>query len=212
MIRLPPRSTLFPYTTLFRSVGIPPTCKQVPPRYGSFSTTTAFRPSSPARIAATYPPGPLPIIATSYFATRSLPSAGARTGESSFSSPQSHSKKSSRGQADKTGRRRSALRTPSQTEKKPPALTAQTAASQQTTNFNSRSPPSQPLPPYCFCGMLVARILSGMSASRAKIQRTPVLSAPRKPPVELPFVLSLYVEFALKCLLLFSLFILILAP
>src|SRR5882724_2321539 len=56
-----------------------PTCKQVPPRKGSFSTTIVFSPSSPARIAATYPPGPLPIIATSYFATRSLPSAGART-------------------------------------------------------------------------------------------------------------------------------------
>src|SRR5229473_5396648 len=51
-----------------------PTCRHVPPRNGSFSTTTVFRPSSPARIAATYPPGPLPIIATSYFATRSLPS------------------------------------------------------------------------------------------------------------------------------------------
>src|SRR6476646_2296458 len=55
-----------------------PTCRQVPPRNGSFSTTTVFSPSSPARIAATYPPGPLPIIATSYFATLSLPSAGTR--------------------------------------------------------------------------------------------------------------------------------------
>src|SRR6266849_10787047 len=132
-----------------------PTCRHVPPRYGSFSTTTVFKPSSPARIAATYPPGPLPIIATSYFATRSLPSAGARTGESSTSSPQSHSKKARGGQADKTGRRAFALRTSSQTEKKPPALTAQTAASQQTLNFNSRPPPSQPppclrpLPAYC---------------------------------------------------------------
>src|SRR5216683_6049724 len=62
-------------------VGMQPTCRQVPPRYGSFSTTTVFSPSSPARIAATYPPGPLPIIATSYFATRSLPSAAARTGD-----------------------------------------------------------------------------------------------------------------------------------
>src|SRR5215470_12960580 len=51
-----------------------PTCRQVPPRYGSFSTTIVFSPSSPARIAATYPPGPLPIIATSYFATLDLPS------------------------------------------------------------------------------------------------------------------------------------------
>src|SRR5205823_8256265 len=54
-----------------------PTCRQVPPRNGSFSTTLVFRPSSPARIAATYPPGPLPIIATSYLATRSLPVAQA---------------------------------------------------------------------------------------------------------------------------------------
>src|SRR5438046_9490861 len=53
-----------------------PTCKHVPPRNGSFSTTTVFSPSSPARIAATYPPGPLPIIATSYFATLNLPSVG----------------------------------------------------------------------------------------------------------------------------------------
>src|ERR1700687_4073767 len=123
-----------------------PTCRQVPPRKGSFSTTTVFRPSSPARIAATYPPGPLPIIATSYFATRSLPSAGARTGESSTSSPQSHSKKARGSQADKTGRRPFALRMPSQTEKKPPALTAQTAASQQTSNFSSHPPLEQPPP------------------------------------------------------------------
>src|SRR6266478_5106309 len=61
-----------------------PTCRQVPPRKGSFSTTTVFSPSSPARIAATYPPGPLPIIATSYFATRSLPSTGARTGDQTW--------------------------------------------------------------------------------------------------------------------------------
>src|SRR2546426_5792086 len=53
-----------------------PTCRHVPPRNGSFSTTTVFSPSSPARIAATYPPGPLPIIATSYFATLNLPSVG----------------------------------------------------------------------------------------------------------------------------------------
>src|SRR5215471_1708231 len=50
-----------------------PTCRQVPPKNGSFSTTTVFSPNSPARIAATYPPGPLPMIATSYFATRTLP-------------------------------------------------------------------------------------------------------------------------------------------
>src|ERR1700739_1530038 len=51
-----------------------PTCRQVPPRNGSFSTTIVLSPNSPARMAATYPPGPLPIIATSYFATHSLPS------------------------------------------------------------------------------------------------------------------------------------------
>jgi hypothetical protein len=137
-------------------------CRHVPPRNGSFSTTNVFSPNSPARIAATYPPGPLPIIATSYFATRCLPSAGARTDESSFSAPQSHSKSARGGQADKTGRwsfvyqrlsecpylrtqfQSSALRTPSQTEKKPPALTAQTAASQQTSNFNSGTAHSQP--------------------------------------------------------------------
>src|SRR5215472_2282729 len=50
-----------------------PTCRHVPPRNGSFSTTMVFRPSSPARMAATYPPGPLPIIAMSYFATRVSP-------------------------------------------------------------------------------------------------------------------------------------------
>src|SRR5579863_6053584 len=49
-----------------------PTCKHVPPRKGSFSMTIVFSPSSPARIAAIYPPGPLPIIATSYLATRTL--------------------------------------------------------------------------------------------------------------------------------------------
>src|SRR6266853_4804725 len=123
-----------------------PTCRQVPPRYGSFSTTTVFNPSSPARIAATYPPGPLPIIATSYFATRSLPSAGARTGESRASSPQSHSKKARGEPGRKDGSPDLRLRTSSQTEKKPPALTAQTAASQQTLNFNSHPSPSQPRP------------------------------------------------------------------
>src|SRR5690349_15631380 len=95
-----------------------PTCRHVPPRKGSFSTTTVFNPSSPARIAATYPPGPLPIIATSYFATRSLPSAGARTGELSNFSPQSHSIDARGGQADKTGRQPSALRKPFQDAQK----------------------------------------------------------------------------------------------
>ena len=45
-------------------VGIQPQFKQIPPRC-SRSTTTAFRPSWAARIAATYPPGPPPITAIS---------------------------------------------------------------------------------------------------------------------------------------------------
>src|SRR6266702_1848490 len=121
-----------------------PPCKQVPPRNGSFATTTVFRPSSPARIAATYPPGPLPIIATSYFATRILPSAGARTGSRGLPH-RSHARTVRGGQADKTGR---------QTDKKPPAHAAQTAASQQTLNFNSRPPPSQPQLPARLVGSL----------------------------------------------------------
>src|SRR2546428_3086829 len=123
-----------------------PTCRHVPPRKGSFSTTTVFNPSSPARIAATYPPGPLPIIATSYFATRSLPSAGARTDELSNLSPQSHSKKTRGGQADKTGHRPFVLRTASQTEKKPPALTAQTAASSKHRILTAARPPRNLVP------------------------------------------------------------------
>src|SRR6266480_2878476 len=141
-----------------------PTCKQVPPRYGSFSTTTVFRPSSPARIAATYPPGPLPIIATSYFATRSLPSVGARTGELRPPHRKHTRKRLQGGQADKTGRRRFLNAFP--TEKKPPALTAQTAASQQTLNFNSRPPPEQP-PPDCLAASLLARA-SGEPGSAGK--------------------------------------------
>src|SRR5229473_4578962 len=161
-----------------------PTCRHVPPRNGSFSTTTVFRPSSPARIAATYPPGPLPIIATSYFATRSLPSAGARTGESSTSSPQSHSKKARGGQADKTGRRAFALRTSSQTEKKPPALTAQTAASQQTSNFNSRPPLSQPLPLLARRPVACPALrLEGRQPRRKCNERSPLSLSGSGPPV-----------------------------
>src|SRR3979490_250912 len=96
-----------------------PTCKQVPPRKGSFSTTTVFSPSSPARIAATYPPGPLPIIATSYFATRSLPSAEARTGDQTWRSDCHHTsvtlwKKLEGGRAKKAARQSFVLRTPFQ--------------------------------------------------------------------------------------------------
>src|SRR6202171_2379494 len=92
-----------------------PTSKHVPPREGSFSTTTTFRPSSPARIAATYPPGPLPIIATSYFATRSLLPQGPNPA-TQVHPHRSHTRKKLEGsQADKTGRWPFVLRTPSQT-------------------------------------------------------------------------------------------------
>src|SRR5271154_7356988 len=50
-----------------------PTCRQVPPRKGSFSITAVFNPHSLARIAATYPPGPLPMITRSYLAKPVLP-------------------------------------------------------------------------------------------------------------------------------------------
>src|ERR1700704_436328 len=106
-----------------------PTCRQVPPRKGSFSTTTVFSPSSPARIAATYPPGPLPIIATSYFATRSLPSTEAQDRRPDLAvglpSHQCHARRNSRGSGQKARRQSFVLGTPFQTDKKPPALTAQ---------------------------------------------------------------------------------------
>src|ERR1019366_6352817 len=44
-----------------------PTCRQVPPNLSSFSIIAVFRPNWPERIAATYPPGPLPITTKSYF-------------------------------------------------------------------------------------------------------------------------------------------------
>src|SRR5579863_3392609 len=43
-----------------------PTCRHVPPRNPSFSITRVLRPHCDARMAVTYPPGPLPIIAKSY--------------------------------------------------------------------------------------------------------------------------------------------------
>ncbi len=45
-------------------VGMHPQLRQMPPRC-SRSITTVERPSCAARIAATYPPGPAPITATS---------------------------------------------------------------------------------------------------------------------------------------------------
>src|SRR6185436_19343351 len=47
-------------------VGMQPRCRHVPPRNGSRSTTPTLSPSCPARMPATYPPGPLPMMTTSY--------------------------------------------------------------------------------------------------------------------------------------------------
>ena len=43
-----------------------PTFKQVPPSVLYFSMMAVFNPNCAQRIAATYPPGPEPIITTSY--------------------------------------------------------------------------------------------------------------------------------------------------
>jgi hypothetical protein len=43
-----------------------PTFKQVPPKVLYFSIMAVFIPNCAQRIAATYPPGPEPITATSY--------------------------------------------------------------------------------------------------------------------------------------------------
>src|SRR5579883_122198 len=46
-------------------VGMQPTFRHTPPRY-SFSIHTTLAPSWAARMAATYPPGPAPMTATSF--------------------------------------------------------------------------------------------------------------------------------------------------
>src|SRR5262245_39224564 len=46
-------------------LGMQPMRRQVPPRSCSFSTQASFRPSCAARIAATYPPGPAPMMTRS---------------------------------------------------------------------------------------------------------------------------------------------------
>ena len=43
-----------------------PTFKHVPPSVEYFSIIAVFMPNCAQRIAATYPPGPEPIMATSY--------------------------------------------------------------------------------------------------------------------------------------------------
>ena len=52
--------------------GIQPTFKQVPPKVSYFSIKAVFIPSCAQRMAATYPPGPEPITATSYFSMTAL--------------------------------------------------------------------------------------------------------------------------------------------
>ena len=56
---------------LFKSalVGMHPQFKQMPPS-ASRSTTAVFKPNCDARMAVTYPPGPLPRTITSYFMPR----------------------------------------------------------------------------------------------------------------------------------------------
>src|ERR1019366_6584584 len=49
-------------------VGMQPTCRHVPPRNPSFSTTSVFNPHCDARMAVLYPPGPLPMMTRSYLA------------------------------------------------------------------------------------------------------------------------------------------------
>jgi hypothetical protein len=45
--------------------GMQPTCKQVPPSRGALSMSATFSPYSAPRIAAVYPAGPPPMMATS---------------------------------------------------------------------------------------------------------------------------------------------------
>src|SRR2546430_6273139 len=53
MIRRPPRSTLFPYTTLFRSVGGPPSTARPPPARDTRRGTQRDQPRPPSPV-----PGP----------------------------------------------------------------------------------------------------------------------------------------------------------
>src|SRR5207302_7801710 len=53
-------------------LGIQPTFRQVPPSSLSFSMIAVLSPSWPARMAATYPPGPEPMITTSNFSINQI--------------------------------------------------------------------------------------------------------------------------------------------
>src|SRR3712207_8513924 len=74
MIRRPPRSTLFPYTTLFRSRGTRPASWDRPrPAGGGARLRSGAARADPAR-ALTGPPGAAPVLP-------SLPRAGHRSEE-----------------------------------------------------------------------------------------------------------------------------------
>src|SRR3954468_809475 len=64
-----------------------PTFKQVPPNSLSFSTRAVFKPSWPERMAATYPPGPEPMITTSNFSILAF-CHSERSEESHYFSPE----------------------------------------------------------------------------------------------------------------------------
>src|SRR5882762_2910927 len=156
-----------------------PTCRQVPPRKGSFSTTTVFSPSSPARIAATYPPGPLPIIATSYFATRSLPSTGARTGDQTWWSDCRHTsvtlEETRGGQAKRRGAshssyerhsKRSSYERHSKRTKSRPRLPRRRLRPSKQEILTAVRPPRNLLPGACFGRLVVNFHAAGRAASQ----------------------------------------------
>src|SRR5258708_13686628 len=69
MIRRPPRSTLFPYTTLFRSNVFTPTDKPVTPDVESLGVVTVALPA-----VTVHPPVPTMALLTSDVPTSALPS------------------------------------------------------------------------------------------------------------------------------------------
>src|SRR5947207_11123968 len=82
MLRRPPRSTLFPYTTLFRSTHASPTWPL------TAASPTRHNASSPATCAPT-PPTPSP--ATAWPAARCTPNSARSRSEEHTSELQSHS-------------------------------------------------------------------------------------------------------------------------
>src|SRR5260221_3491268 len=70
MIRRPPRSTLFPYTTLFRSQHSAEPSDGAPPPPAPLQKTTGF-PGRPAASAPARPGSPVPFASAQSRATRS---------------------------------------------------------------------------------------------------------------------------------------------